>query len=135
MNEIIAILIPLLIQVESAGNPLAQGDFNKSGPQAIGCLQIWEPYWIDGTQELGVDWEYKDAYNPDRAIAVTKAYLKRYGRNYRRQTGSDPSMEVLARIHNGGPQGWNPKNKDKYNRTTHYWKKVLKVQRLQKEEE
>ena len=135
MNEIIAILIPLLIQVESAGNPLAQGDFRDGKPMAIGCLQIWPDYWTDGTQELKVDWDYQNAYKPAMAIAVTKAYLTRYGRNYRRQTGSDPSMEVLARIHNGGPQGWNPKHTKKYIKTTHYWKKVLKAQKLQKKDE
>jgi hypothetical protein len=116
MEALISLLIPALIMIESSGNDQAVGD----GGKAIGCLQIWEPYWQDGTEYLGVDWPYEDAYDRDRAIKVTKAYLTRYGRHYERTQGKRVTLEVLARIHNGGPNGWNKSATDKY------WDKVRK---------
>ena len=49
---------------------------------------------------------------------VMLAYLEYYGERYALRTGRQPTSEVLARIHNGGPNGW---RKDS---TLEYWRKV-----------
>ena len=46
------------------------------------------------------------------------AYLRHYGEVYKKETGKDPTVEVLARIHNGGPRGW------KKEATRSYWARV-----------
>ena len=79
MNEILILLIPLLIQVESGGNNYPPGS-NDNG-NAKGCLQIHRACWQDGTEALGVDWPYEDAHNRSKAIKVCRAYLKRSARH------------------------------------------------------
>ena len=112
METLIAFLIPFLILKESGGDwNCKPGDDGK----ALGGLQIHAAAWQDGCNELGVDWDYQTgAYDPDKAKAVCTAYLLRYGRNYKRKTGKDPSVEVLARIWNGGPTGWKKKATESY---------------------
>jgi hypothetical protein len=114
MNELIMALIPLLCQVESGNKALAVGD----GGLAIGILQIHSRYWKDGCYYLAVDYPYKMAYNPVKAKEVVKGYLMRYGVAYQKTTGKPVTMEVLARIHNGGPKGYTKAA------TLPYWEKV-----------
>lgn len=103
MKETILFLIPFLIQVESGGDWSAVGDKGKS----LGALQIQRACWIDGTESLGVDWDYEaGAHDPAKAKAVCLAYLTRYGKNYKRKEGKEPTLEVLSRIWNSGPTGW-----------------------------
>jgi len=40
------------------------------------------------------------------ARACIAAYWNHYGHAYWKQTGTEASAEALARIHNGGPDGW-----------------------------
>lgn len=107
-------LIQALIQVESGGRDDIVGD---SG-QAVGCLQLHKAYWIDGCKNLGVDWPYSKAVERKKAIAVTRAYLTKAGKLYEKKTGQKATLEVLARIHNGGYNGYKKKG------TENYWKKV-----------
>jgi hypothetical protein len=37
---------------------------------------------------------------------MATVYLKYYGNVYRKETGKDPTVEVLVRIFNGGPTGY-----------------------------
>lgn len=123
MEYLLTILVPLLIHVESDGDNTAIGDNGK----ARGCLQIHRAYWIDGCEELKVDWDYKaGSFDREKSIAVVKGYMRRYGRRYKRMTGKEPSLEVLARMHNGGLHGWEQQEKYKklYKNTTVYWGKV-----------
>ena len=117
MSETIALLIPFLIAVESGGDWSAIGDKGASR----GALQIQRACWQDGIEELGVQWDYKTgAHDPAKAKAVCVAYLTRYGRNYKRKTGKEPTAEVLSRMWNGGPTGYKKKATEKY------WQKVSK---------
>ena len=118
MKTLILTLLPLIAQVESSNNPTAVGDDGL----AIGLYQIHECYWIDGCESLGVDWPYQDAYDPVKAKQVVIAYLTRYGKHYERVTGKKVTLEVLARIHNGGPAGW------KKGATNKYWRKIKALQ-------
>ena len=62
--------------------------------------------------------QYSDVYNRDSAERMMLVYWTYYGDRYRRITGKQPTAEVLARIHNGGPSGW------KRHATDGYWRKV-----------
>ena len=119
MEALLAVLIPILLQVESSNNDYPPGS-NDNG-LAKGALQIHRAYWQDGTEALGVDWPYSDAHVRSKAIKVCRAYLTRYGKNYERKTGLKVNLEVLARIHNGGPNGYKKKE------TLKYWRKVIKT--------
>ena len=118
METLIMQLLPLLIQIESSGNDHAIGDKGL----ARGCLQIHRAYWQDGCETLKVDWNYEEgSFDRKKSIKVAYAYLVRYGRQYQYYTGQPITLEVLARIHNGGPLGW------KKEATKKYWLKVKKV--------
>ena len=107
-------LVNAIIQVESSGNDDAIGDNGK----AIGCLQIWQPYWFDATERSNIGGVYRDCFKRDYAVRVFDAYMKRYAR----EAWTDPKQfdaEKVARIHNGGPKGY------KKTATKKYWKKVL----------
>ena len=107
-------LVNAIIQVESNGKDDAVGD-NGS---AIGCLQIWKPYWFDATERSNIGGKYLDCFKRDYAVLVFDAYMKRYARD----AWTDPAKfdaEKVARIHNGGPKGYKRKSTEKY------WRKVL----------
>ena len=59
-----------------------------------------------------------DRYIRWKAEAMMCEYLAYYGEEYRHRTGNLPTYEVLARIHNGGPNGWRKPS------TLKYWAKV-----------
>lgn len=114
--------------VESKLDARAVGDFRNGKPMAKGVFQIWENYWIDGCNYLKVDWEYtKYVWDVDYSARIVLAYLEKYGKFYKQKTGKDPSLEILARIHNGGPYGWCDSNENRYKNTTEYWKKVKPI--------
>jgi hypothetical protein len=87
-------LMTALWWVEAGGrlNP-PDGDDGAS----IGPYQIQRAYWKDA----GVSGRYEDCRDVDYARRVMLAYWKRYVPEA--LTGCD--TEVLARTHNGGPQG------------------------------
>ena len=115
MTKLIILLIPALLAVESNGNWQAIGDAGL----ARGGLQIHAAAWQDGCEYLGVSWDYKTgAHDPAKAQAVCKAYLTRYGKAYERRTGRKVTAEVLARIWNGGPRGYEKRA------TVQYWVKI-----------
>lgn len=108
-------LLNALVWVESSRNEKAVGDNGK----AIGLLQLHKVYVDDVNRIIGKKkYSYADRWNPQKSIEMTVVYLKHYGRRYERLTGKKASYEILARIHNGGPDGW---GKDK---TSEYWSKV-----------
>lgn len=106
--------------VESNGNSKAVGD----GGLAIGQFQIHEVYFNDakdydaknGGKFKLAKAKYSDCFNPIIAEQVVHAYLQRY-------SASDLKAgrwEVVARKHNGGPNGHQRKA------TVAYWNKVKK---------
>ena len=106
-------LINALIMVESNGKDDAIGDNGK----AIGCLQIWKPYWMDACERSNIGGKYSDCFSRDYAVRIFDAYMKRYAR----EAWTNPAKfdaEKVARIHNGGPKGYTKKATEKY------WKKV-----------
>ena len=112
-------LIPALIAVESDGNVDAVGD----NGEAVGILQIHKCVVDDLNIWLAKDephYIYADRFDPHYSKLMCIRYLKHYSRQYERTTGKHATLEVLARIWNGGPNGWKKKSTEKY------WLKVKK---------
>lgn len=98
--------------VESSCNPNAVGDDLKS----IGILQMQEDYVEDAAEHAGEDWVHMDALDELTAIRIFRAYMDRYATE--EQIGRPVTFEDIARIHNGGPNGYKKKS------TIPYWNKV-----------
>lgn len=116
--EIPRSFLEALISVESGYRVATAGD----GGRSVGILQIHKVYVRDVNNILGREfYSYSDRLNPDKSRAMTVIYLKHYGRRYEHKTGKPATLEVLARIHNGGPNGWAKPATEKY------WLKVKKA--------
>ena len=53
-------------------------------------------------------------FEPKNALDVCQKYLTHYGKHYTKNSGKEPTYEVLARIWNGGPNGWRRSSTDEY---------------------
>ena len=102
--------------VESHGNAKAIGDNGK----AYGVYQIHKSYVEDVNRISGKNFTHEDAFDKDKAREMVEIYLTNYGKSYEKKTGKKATNEVLARIHNGGPNGY------KKDATKKYWDKVQK---------
>lgn len=116
-----ATLINALIEVESNGRNNAIGDRGN----AIGCLQIWPVVVEDVRRISGRNYRMDDRFDRKKSIEMCIIYLKYYGKSYERRTGRKATLEVLARIWNGGPRGYLRED------TKKYWKKVKKAYQKQ----
>ncbi len=105
-------LILAIIAVESGSDNNAIGDNGK----AYGCLQIWSVYVEDANQFAGTSYTHLDAFDREKSIAMFTAYMSRYATEKR--IGHTPTAEDIARIHNGGPNGYRKVATDAY------WAKV-----------
>ena len=106
-------LLAAIKQVESGGNPNAIGDQGR----ALGVYQIWKSYWQDGVAYVpSIGGCYQDCKDPKYAEFVVRAYLSRYA-----PKRGTVTLEMLARIHNGGPRGYLKPA------TLKYWVKIQKV--------
>lgn len=119
--EVTAKLLNAIKNVESSGNSSAVGDNGK----AVGAYQIHKVYVDDVNKILKnkgfkTRFTYSDRFNAHKSRVMTCIYLNHYGKVYECKTGKKASLEVLARIHNGGPNGY------KKQATMKYWNKVKK---------
>lgn len=105
-------LILAIITVESGGDNYAVGDNGN----AYGCLQIWPAYVQDANEYAGTSFTHEDAFNQKKSVKMFEAYMARYATEKR--LGRTPTAEDIARIHNGGPDGY------KKPATDAYWAKV-----------
>lgn len=111
---LILALLPALAHVESRGDPAAVGD----GGKALGLYQIHRGVVEDVNDYAHADYEWEDVLDPDVAKHVAVLYLEKWGMHYWRESGRKPTLEVLARIWNGGPRGWEKEA------TLPYWGRV-----------
>lgn len=125
ISDRVEVLLPALAKVESSCNPKAVGDRKKgtSGKSvhhyaAWGLLQLHSIYVKDVNSFAKTKFTHADAFNPQKAKQIVKLYLIHYGKAYERRTGKKATLEILARIHNGGPRGYEKKA------TESYWQKV-----------
>ena len=124
LPELIAELLPALIQVESGGDDSAVGD----GGKAVGCLQIHEIYVDDvnrivhtsGFTDNDELFSYRDRDSRALSVKMIKFYLYHYGTMNRiKPTSKRDWLLKLARIHHLGPQGYLSKD-------TEYMRKIEK---------
>lgn len=112
MTTIPAILITALIAVESGGEESAIGDHGH----AFGCLQITQPVLDDIKRLTGQEFELRDCLDRPTSVKICLVYLSHYATEER--IGRTPTMRDMARIWNGGPNGWTKPS------TLNYWYKV-----------
>ena len=103
----LAPLFAAIAQVESA-----------NGKTSANIYQFQRVYLDDVGRIYGCHFSDKVLTDRFASEQVMLAYLEHYGERYRRKTGKAPTAEVLARIHNGGPNGWKKPS------TEAYWNKV-----------
>jgi hypothetical protein len=106
------------------------GDKNLEN-KAIGIFQIRNPYLTDvnkiaGKKSVRKRWgknklTLQDMKNWKKAEWAFCVYISHYGELYTKKTKKLPTVEVYARIHNGGPIGW------KNNKTIKYGKDVVEL--------
>lgn len=85
------------------------------GGKAIGPYQIHEIYWRDAVEaEPSLGGEYQDCRRREYAERVIAAYMRRWVP----AAWDNGEGEVIARVHNGGPQGATVQA------TLRYWQKV-----------
>ena len=110
------LLIAALIQVETHGNDIAIGDNGKSH----GCLQIQQGCLDDVNKYYKTSYVRNDCYDRKKSIAICRMYLVIYGKAYQKRSHEVPTMEVYARIWNGGYAGY----LEGTEKTDGYWRKV-----------
>ena len=101
-------LIMAIIAVESNGDDSARGDNGN----AYRCLQIWQSYLTDANEFAGTNYIHDDMDDRQKSVAVFTAYMKRYATEKR--LGRIPTAEDIARIHNGGLNGYKKASTEKY---------------------
>ena len=105
-------LINAIIKVESNDNVNAIGDNGK----AVGCMQIWKVVVDDVNKVSKLKYNYNDRFNKEKSIEIFKLYINKYATAKR--LGRTPTDEDVARIWNGGPNGFKKAG------TKQYWLKV-----------
>lgn len=106
-------LVAAINQVEAGGRHANVPD-GDSG-LAIGPFQIHRDYWQDAVDyDQSIGGNYGDCRNYNYALKVVNAYLRRYAKKYI----ASENWEAVARIHNGGPNGY------KHKSTVAYWLRV-----------
>lgn len=110
-------LLSSIATVESSNNSKAVGDSGK----ALGIYQLHAEYVADVNRIYKTNYKHEDAFDAKIAKGIVAKYLAHYGKQYEKTVGKPATAEVLARIHNGGPNGW------KKDATIKYWCKVEKI--------
>ena len=111
----LAVILYAIMMVESGGDMhVGPGDELR----AIGPFQIHEAYLADS----GLDYTHDEMTDALKAADVVRAYMRRYATEDRRPAGMSRA-EFVARIHNGGPRGFERAS------TLGYWRKVRAVLR------
>ena len=93
---------------------------SNNGETSDNIYQISVAYVEDVNRITGNRYEFTvhDRYIRWVAERMMVEYWQYYGNHYVRQTGKQPTAEILARIHNGGPNGYLKPS------TEPYWLKV-----------
>jgi len=122
--NLLAIVIPLLCQVESNNDPNAIGDYGK----AIGILQI-RPIMVTDVNRIQKETRYwwSDRWDVQKSYEIAIHYFNHYGpKAIRGVTSEEKKVVTLARMWNGGPCG------HRKLATWQYGRKVRKLYRARK---
>lgn len=96
--------IDVIAEIESGGDPNAIGDKHLKN-KAYGILQIRKPCLDDYNRWNKTAWKVEDLLgNEELPRKVFKDYMKYYAT--KKRLGREPTLIDMARIWNGGPNGW-----------------------------
>ena len=95
-----------------------RGVESSNGLMSANQLQIQDICVQDVNRIYGTLYTAQDVYDYKKSREIAELYLTYWGEAYRRKTGRPADYETLARIWNGGPNGWKKPS------TLNYWKKV-----------
>jgi membrane-bound lytic murein transglycosylase MltF len=111
-------LILAIAMIESSMNPLAIGDNGAS----VGLLQISEPCLQDVNNFRDRNYTSEDRKDPQKSIEIFVLYIDILLPKAKEEGASmyQSDEEIISRIWNGGPRGWNK------SATKIYWDKVRK---------
>lgn len=119
-------LLDAIRKVESENGTRVYGDWRAGKPRTdTANARAWGPYQQhmqhvrDSNAIMGTSYTSADRLDEAKSRAMSRAYMAHYG--YHKVPGGQPTDEQLARIHNGGPNGFrNPG-------TVGYWHKVWRA--------
>lgn len=103
-------ILDALRVVETGGEPDGGRDARGDGGRALGPYQIHRAHWVDA----GLPGRYEDCRDPLYARREVIAYFERWCPTALVRCDA----EVLARVHNGGPNGRSKAS------TLPYWRKM-----------
>jgi len=102
MEQLLKILIPILIQIESGGDPNAIGD----NGDAVGVLQIHKITVDDVNRILGINrFTYLGRGSISESKSMCRFYLKHYAPKFNGDYTELEKLCHLGRMWNGGPKG------------------------------
>lgn len=108
------LIIALIIQ-EGASCDSDHWDVNG---RAVGCLQIHEGILIDLKNMCNKTYNMEDMKSFVLSIQACREWLELWGKKYQKKVGKEADYEQLARMWNGGPNGY------KKDATLKYWQGV-----------
>jgi hypothetical protein len=112
-------LFAAMRQVESFNGKKPVGDQGRSR----GVYHIQACYIDDVNRVYGTRFTLAYRDDPVKSHRIVRLYLAHYGQVYTQATGKPVTCEVLARIHNGGPNGWRKPT------TVKHWRRVAREMR------
>lgn len=110
-------LLDAIEMVESGGDCNAVGD----NGEAVGPYQIHKIYVDDVRRITGIGFTYDDRWDREKSRNMTRLYTFYWWGYYIDDIGYENRFEAMARIHNGGPRGWEKES------TKPYWQKIKAV--------
>lgn len=108
------VLLDAIATVESNNVSEVVGDDG----QAVGAYQLHRIYVDDVNRIAKAEYRHADRNDAVKSREMVTIYLAHWGARYAAFMNKPATAEVLARIHNGGPYGWNKIH------TKKYWNKV-----------
>jgi len=107
-------LISVIMMIETGGHPDPLNAVGDNG-RSIGCMQI-QMCVIEDVNRVYKRHNYvaKDRYDKVKSQEICYLYLLHWGNHYENKTGKKATSQVLARIWNGGPNGWKKASTKEY---------------------
>ena len=130
MKEILNIIIPIIMSIESGGEKdpnNAKGDYWNGQYNAIGCLQISEAV-VDDCNRVQKEqtFTYEDRTDKEKSIEMCKIYLSYWINRYEINTGKKATLQDYFKCWNGGCHWYKKKNQETLKNLDNYWKKAQK---------
>lgn len=92
----IAVVLGILLSIESGGNDNAVGD----GGKAVGAYQIWPIYVAEANRIVGEErWTLDDRWDRTKSEEMVSTVLAYWGQVYAEETGVEPTVAVYCMIH------------------------------------